>query len=261
MLRKLMKYEFMAMGRIFLPLFGALFIISIINRILGQFGLTVPSGISLAISIILMVGIFVLVFVLTIQRFWNNLLTSEGYLMMTLPVSTDRLILSKLLVASVWSIVSLIVVGISILIMTMTEIDSFQFSLIIDNLRNTPYSAFEMTVLMLQVALFLILGLFSGILLLYACMSLSMLANRHRPLLSFGAFIAITTVLQIIIAILAVISMSIDAFSGLGIFLNALSHFAAAQLVIGIAIVSAAILCAIFYAITRYMLKNRLNLQ
>ena len=43
MLRKLMKYEFMATGRVFLPLFAALLIISAINRLFQNLDLRAPA--------------------------------------------------------------------------------------------------------------------------------------------------------------------------------------------------------------------------
>ena len=86
MLGKLMKYEFMATGRTFLPLFAALILVSIVNRLLSSLGLNVPSAIGTVVSVILMVGVAVVTLLITLQRFRNNLLSNEGYLMMTLPV-------------------------------------------------------------------------------------------------------------------------------------------------------------------------------
>ena len=56
------------------------------------------------VSVIL--AIAVLCFVNTIQRFYKNLLGREGYLMHTLPVTETQLILSKLLTSMVWVLCS-----------------------------------------------------------------------------------------------------------------------------------------------------------
>ena len=58
MLGKLLKYEFKATGRVFLPMFGALLIISVINRLFSNLNFKIPSIIGKIISIILIVGIF-----------------------------------------------------------------------------------------------------------------------------------------------------------------------------------------------------------
>jgi len=259
MLSKLMKYEFMAMGRIFLPMFGALLIVSGITGIFGLLDLTVPTGISIAVSIILMIGIFVLVFVLTIQRFWNNLLASEGYLTMTLPVSTDRLIISKLLVASVWNIVSIIVVVGAILIMVGDGLPPL--SVVMQGFDGSYFPIHETVFIIVQLVILLILGLFSGILLLYACMSLGMLVNKYRPLVSFGAYIVITTVLQIIIAITVSVGIATGAFESFMNYTTGFSEFVSLQIFMWISIGCVLLLCAAYYAIARHMLSKRLNLQ
>lgn len=56
------------------------------------------------VSVIL--AIAVLCFVNTVQRFCRNLLGREGYLMHTLPVTETQLILSKLLTSMVWVLCS-----------------------------------------------------------------------------------------------------------------------------------------------------------
>jgi len=230
-----------------------------ITGIFGLLNLTVPTGISIAVSIMLMVGICVVVFLLTIQRFWNNLLANEGYLTMTLPISVDRLIISKLLVASVWIVVSIIVVVGAILI--MVGIDSFQFRLIMNNLVDIPFPPHEAIIILVQLIIFLVLALFAGILLLYACMSLGMLVNKYRPLVSFGAYIVITTALQIITALTIFTFIETGAYLAFENFLMNLSAFASMQVPMLIALGAILLLCVIFYAITRHMLSKRLNLQ
>ena len=51
----------------------------------------------------------VMTLVLMIQRFYKNYLTDEGYLMFTLPVSVHSMIFSKLIVAIVWIILTVLV--------------------------------------------------------------------------------------------------------------------------------------------------------
>ena len=87
MLSKLLKYELKATGRIFLPLFLALLLFAGINRFtLSPDEFDAPAMISMIMYIIIMVGMFVMTFIMMIQRFYKNLLSDEGYLMLTLPV-------------------------------------------------------------------------------------------------------------------------------------------------------------------------------
>lgn len=257
-----MKYEFMAMGRVFLPLFAALIVVSIVNRILASLPALAPVTIGMVLLGILIASIAVLTLILTLQRFRNNLLSNEGYLMMTLPVSTDRLILSKLFVAAIWSAASTFIVTLSILIMTMTSdvwrVISDVFKQILELIALEPFTTFVYAV---EIPVLSAITIFSGILMLYACMSLSMLVNKRRGLFTFGAFIVISTVLQTLFAVALSIIQSLKIDEWFERTFSDLSDFALSQVVMSIYLVITLGLCAGFYYITRFMLKNRLNLQ
>src|SRR5680860_1037839 len=98
MLSKLLKYEIKATGRIFLPLFLALLIFAGITRFISAVGpekWATPAILSMIIYIIIMVGMFVMTFLMMIQRFYKNLLSDEGYLMLTLPTKPWKHITSN----------------------------------------------------------------------------------------------------------------------------------------------------------------------
>jgi hypothetical protein len=161
-----------------------------------------PSVIGIALSVILIVAVFVITLIITLQRVDKNLLTNEGYLMFTLPVSTDRLIWSKLIVASVWNILSIVIVFIAIGIMAITEFnlaDALRcFSELLDSvgIYGGTLAAFIVEFIVLCLT-----SLLSGILTFYACMSVSLLMNKHRVLFSFVAFLVFNTVGQILLGI------------------------------------------------------------
>ena len=262
MLKKLMKYEFRATGRVFLPLFAALIILAGVNRLLMSLGLQTPGTIGIVISVILIVGIFVLTIILTIQRFRQNLLSNEGHLMMTLPVKTDSLILSKLFVSAVWAVASFIIAILAITIMAATKDFWNEISYALrwfgENLAITPPRTIAYT---LEVIIIVAVMVLLWALILYACMSLSMLVNKRRGLFTFGAFIVITTAMQIVMAVISSILGALNVISELERAFGPVNTFGGSQLAMVSALVCQLILCAIFYIITRYMLKNKLNLQ
>ena len=270
MLGKLIKYEFKATGRIFLPVFGALLVMSAISRLLIGLQLKTPQVISITLSSMLIAAAFVLILVLTIQRFNKNLLSGEGYLMHTLPVSTDKLIWSKLIVAAVWTLVCAAVVLLSISIMALSTGDFREF---LHTLGQLGVLSFDQALIVLEICVIALAGLAGGILCLYACMALSLFFNKHRVAISVAIFIGITTLLQILAAI--VISVSSNRFrdflfglseysetgtgNGLYTFFQAHSMLAVHAGALLVLLVIAAFGAA-FFATTRYMLKNRLNL-
>lgn len=123
MLRKLMKYEFRATGRMMLPLFLLVLITSvganlstqillkIENRVLNILGMLLLTAFILAL-----VGVCIVAFILMIERFYKNLLQDEGYVMMTLPISTHQHVWSKLLVSMVWFVATALVLVVAVMI-------------------------------------------------------------------------------------------------------------------------------------------------
>jgi hypothetical protein len=258
MLGKLLKYEFKATSRIFLPMFGALLIVAAFSRLFMSLSFDVPSVIGVTVSVIMIIGIIVMTFLLTIQRFNKNLLGSEGYLMFTLPVSTDRLIVSKLITAAVWNISSVIIVFIAISIMAMTgisiqqminEIGKFISSLGVTDLNLTLY--------IIEAIAAILLSLFTGILTLYACLALSLLVNKHRGLFAFGAYIVISIVFQTVLSLLVLAGGAIrfDKFY-MSMQLSQQIHTG-----MGFIIIAGLISSAVFYIVTKLMLKYKLNLE
>lgn len=121
MLGKLLKYDFKALFKVLLPLYGVGFLLALLTRLTntitnGNSILAIPNGFISAMFVILLIGIPFLAFIISIMLFYQNLIKDEGYLMNTLPVKKSSLVLSKgisacvvLLLSTVVSIVLLFV--------------------------------------------------------------------------------------------------------------------------------------------------------
>lgn len=253
-----MKYELRATARVFLPLYGALLIVSILNRIFTYFDFSMPSSISTVIFAMMIAAIFVITFVLTLQRFRKNLLSSEGYLMFTLPVGTDSLILSKLLISALWFLLSGIVVLISLAIMFLNSLDLRAVADGINELIiRVNIGSLHLSLYVIEALAGFILSYFSGILMLYSCLAVSLLFNKHRGLAAFGAFIGFSIIGQWIGGICMLIADYFDFFR----FYDNLSSTAMVHAGLWTIILANAVMACAFYMLTRYMLKNRLNLE
>lgn len=114
MLKQLLKYEFKATKSLYFGLYLALALLSVVLGVTFRQEHVLAHSTSFQnLEVILMIvyvsvilAIAVLCFVNTIQRFYQNLLGREGYLMHTLPVNENQLILSKLLTSMVWVLCS-----------------------------------------------------------------------------------------------------------------------------------------------------------
>lgn len=107
MLGKLLKYEIRAVGRIMLPLYAALLILSVV------FGAVMASDQNMdmyktiiAFTTLLLVLVFTIVAIMTlvmiVKRFNKNIYGSEGYLTLTVPASIATHIWNKTISALIW---------------------------------------------------------------------------------------------------------------------------------------------------------------
>ena len=261
MLGKLMKYEFKATGRMLLPLYAALLGFAIINKIFigTNFNETnieflggIPAVITMIGYVVTMIAVFVGTFIITLQRFYKNLIGDEGYLMHTIPVKSWQNILNKLLVSMIWTIVSVVVAGISIAIMAY-EPEAFklmggEFGRLIKEL----YSKYgiDVSVISIQLIVLGIVSLAHQITMFYAALSIGQLFKSKKILGSFAGFMIISIAQQAIVGICATI---------VGNNLN-FSYVSPQQVFFSAIAISLLFLIALFF-ITNYILKNKLNLE
>ena len=123
MLGKLLKQDFRATARIILPVYAAVPVLGLFTGLItrlceNQSNIWISilgSLVSFVFSLALIAAVVTTV-VLMILRFYRNLMTDEGYLMFTLPVSTTELICSKLIVSVVWFLGALAVDALGLLV-------------------------------------------------------------------------------------------------------------------------------------------------
>ena len=119
MLTKLLKHEFRATARIMGPLYLVLLAVALgfnfSARLMdsGNFVLNMLAALVILAYVVAIIGVFVVAFILMLQRFYKNLLGDEGYIMFTLPASVHQHVWSKLIVSAVWFIATGVVVILS----------------------------------------------------------------------------------------------------------------------------------------------------
>ncbi|AOR22789.1 ABC transporter permease [Clostridium taeniosporum] len=270
MLGKLIKYETKATGRTLLPLYAALLIFALINKIFmnNDFSIIdrntlggVPAMLSIFAYIATMVAIFVVTFFVIIQRFYKNILGDEGYLMHTLPVHPWQNITSKLLVGIIWIIVSGIVAILSVLILAFNS-NALNPNLFRDISEGFSYFYAQYGVSGYMIGLeFIIAALLQiavGIIMIYASISIGHLFNKRRILSSFGAFIVLNIIMNAITSTIAIVFS--DKYSSSMISWNISSINQAHVIFIG-AIIINVLFFICYFLITNYIIKNKLNLE
>ena len=273
MLGKLLKYEIKATARTFLPLYLALVVLTIITKILISIALPgtvldstsgsnfeIPLGISMTVYFTIIVALSVLTLIVIIQRFYKNLLTDEGYLMFTLPVQTSKLILSKLIVGLMWTFVCGVAVAVSIFILAIGNISVMEITQGINVFYSGFQNQFGMSPNMLiwEMIILMIVDIVASILMIYVAIAIGQLFSQHRIMAAFGAYIAISVVIQILATLLTVI---IPIFGIEELINSQTNQLKVIEIMINGLTLLNIITAAAFYFITNYILKNRLNLE
>ncbi len=255
MLGKLLKYDFRSMFRVFLPLWGALLAISFINRLtLNSDRMGLPGAVLFIAYIGIIFAVMAVTLVLVVQRFYNGLLKSEGYLMFTLPVKPWQLITSKGIAAMVVTVLSVFMAGLSVLIIAQQPLNMPPFHELLQGLRGIGADG----VLMLVLAVLLVLtSALVSVTHIHASLALGHLANSHRIAWSVGAYVGIN---MLFTTILGLITRTADRYH----FTLELEHMEAVpviNIVLMVLVLLNVLQIAIFFVTTERILTKRLNLE
>lgn len=281
MLKKLVKHEFSATARIFAPLFGVamalcgLAVLAIrlggILVLSGGSGLGSPlfgvlSAILLLFAILALFALRVAVVVITVQRFYKNLLGGEGYLMFTLPVTPGQHILAKLAVGMTWTAAAALFAFAALLAMVSAVPGAAEnglsprgFAALLFQASGIPAGLF----LPILFATFLIAAS-NSYLLAYLSMAIGSQWQGARLLASFAAYAALQALLSVLYFVFI--------FFGAGVI--AALHWEEAAVRFIESLPPLSVLClflggsscillagdAIYYCVTRHLLTKRLNL-
>lgn len=266
MLSKLLKHEFRATGRFMWVIYLAMLVLSVAAnvsmRMLARTDNRILEGIMIVLLVAWVLALViggVMITVLLIQRFYKNLLTDEGYLMFTLPTTVHQLVLSKLIVAVVWFLVTILAY---VLCVFLAVVDNVVLRNMIEILR-TMYESFSAhyaingVAIVLEVLLLLVVATASSCLQFYSAMSIGYGFTNHKGLWSVVFYFVISFVLQILSTIAMVGTDLIDFGEGI-LELTAMQAWH-----LGILGTTGAmlILSAVFYIITVLNLQKRLNLS
>ncbi len=293
MLGKLIKHDFKSLSRVLFPtqlaVLGATILATIgfaINfRIDYTYNnglidlLRLISGFMSGIMVLAIIAAAILVAFIIFQRFYKNLMCSEGYLTFTLPVTTSEILWSKLITAMLWTIISSVVIFISVNIFVLfgTGQHAFVNTDAYREIGRCIHEAFKtiggrLVWPMLEAVLFAIVATASSILHVYLALIIGgVVSQKHKILASIGFYFVIdiaTSILSTILSYFLGTSMAItaasfeniqwDAQNGVSVY-NTL--FAAAQPFYWSFLVYSVAICAGFFILSRYFLKNKLNLE
>lgn len=273
MVKKLFKHEFKAYGLWILLLYAAMPITAIILKVAYYFtyqSKLIPEALNDAeniwidminiSSLILYIGAvgiaFTLVFILPLVRYYKNMLTSEGYLTLSIPVTPAAHVLCKTLVAYIYQIGAICSFIISILILIIGEdaIDLYEaFKGAVSDVFRQIFQ--EQPVVVLDIILLIIAAVISpiaSILHYYFCLASGMLYGKHKLVGALITNIIINMVSSVLSGIVQFVLMPVFIFGSEPTLFLTIISFGSLIGVIGTS--------AIFYYATVYLFTHKVNL-
>ena len=270
MFGKLCKYEWKYMMRFFLPMWGMLLVLGIINAFSAPHWLFnyVSEGREIAGGLLFFAlnmgfcAVIIVTMVVIIQRFYNGLLKDEGYLMFTLPVKSGMLINSKLLVSLVLMFLTGVVRLAAIMAIVISGIGWGDFwEGFVWIFRNSDLSGLEWTMMILWLIVLILVASASSLYKIYTAMALGHLAKKHRVGWSVAAYLGISF-LGSAVSNIFMFNADWDAIGdALHRMVTGMSIPQSIVVMELVAIAFYAVLSLIYFFITRYILEKRLNLE
>lgn len=260
MLGKIIKYDFKQLLKELLPMYIIEIGIAILYKVFFEIGKHVEviryvSVMILFLYIITLIGLFLYTFIVSIKRFYYNMLKDEGYLTHTLPVKKWQLLLSKVIVPFIFFLFTTII---TLLALFIGFYEKGIIKTIFDTITNLSGNfGFEMVFYMLVT---FVLGYINYIMISYFGLSLGFTQNSNK--IGYSVLFAFVgyTIVQILSSILFVIVIAINPE-----ILNYTNSIEIPEKffrqIMFLANFINIIVPVAYFFIVNYVLKNKLNLE
>lgn len=271
MLGKLIKHEFKAVTNVMLLINGCTLLLSLIGCLtfvsplweIENDYIPMMAAFSVIVYYIAIIAISFASAIYLMLRFYKNLYTDEGYLMHTLPVTPRQLILSKGITAFCWLAITAIMIGLSIVSIMLSACLKFMDSYDLREMfRELPYMFQELygmgtTQYVTLMIIVTIISTASGLLMIYASISLGQLFSKHKIISSVGCYVLFHIITQVInmIAMMPYYSRLMNPYSSSNSMDGYLYYVWITTAVIAL------ITGVIYYVITEYIMTKKLNLE
>lgn len=212
--------------------------------------------------------------IFAIVRFYKTTISDCGYLTWTLPVKTSTIIWSKLIGAMILKLVFVIAAIFDMFLYTVGNLKGvFRIAEMHGEVNDASFLSRLMEIVNIRVVILLALFVIFCVVLnvyeqvtIYFCMAVGQLVGRMRILASIGCYVVISIINQIFVffmmmfAIFSENTFIFNIYSEPGIFenYNGLDVFNGCLFV---CIIITGIAAVLYFALTNFIFKNRLNLE
>ena len=277
MLKKLLKHELHATGRnmwivclaVILLIAAEVGVAAVVSN--NLYAMEDEPVISVILFFALLIGFLasaaavLLTLALMVHRFYKNFLSDEGYLMFTLPVNLHQLVWSKLLIGMLWqTVVLLLVIGGVVLSFTcllsgLAELAGVESLFTLEELFG--YVEVNLPLACVQIIVGWIVSCGVGLLEFYCVMAIGYGFAKNKALMSVVLYFAIQLILSILGGAVSAIAMLTAGDAGIVGSMMELTYSQQWHLTLLSSVAISVVMGAIFYCLTIWNLKKRLNLS
>lgn len=267
MVKKLFKHEILAYFRVWWPLQVLMIFVAAVNRLLQEFAFDdaiydIVFGSSSFAFAVCIIASLALVEIFSITRFYKNLFTCEGYLSFTLPITPTQHVIVKLLTAFMFQILTVISILISVCVITSGDV-LVEIIKSADYLLGLAYKEYGLHIALYAVEFIIAaaVSMLGTTLLFYACISIGQTFKKNRiagAVITYFAYYWITQIITTVFTVM--LSQYPDLFETLSEFASN-NPIVTVHIAVCSATVISAVLALMYFFVTKYMIKNKLNLE
>ena len=285
MLRKLIKYEWKGVYKMGLILLGVVAFATLLGflasrsplwtnvRIYDEFAegvTTMMSFFAIMLYIMLLMGTVYAILIYIAVRFYRTMYTDEGYLLHTLPVTKHQILISKLLVSSIWAFFIYVAMFASVVLFVVFMVEAISPGSVGEMLADLPgvfdeiwrvlgtlsgRDRIELAHLLVSALLGLLIGLPASLATIFGAISLGQLFSKHRVLMAILCYAGINIAVSVVTAIVRSVSYTglfiYDFDQVLGYFSTFLDLSLVMNILIGVG----------FYFLSFFITSKKLNMD
>jgi len=269
MVKKLFKHEFLAWLRVLPLIYGIELTVAAINRCIQIFEsesiyYDIISFFAATIYVVVLLAGMAAPLVFGVTRFYKNLFTGEGYLSFTLPVTTDNHLGVKVVTAVCFSVLSVLVALLSLVIVTAGDVFT-EICKAIDYVvkRIPPEAAGHVAFYCVEFLLGLLVASFGSYLMYYTCICGGQLFRKNRVIAAVGVYFVLYVISQIFSTVLSVIFMIMEqtgSLDGIYAFIEKNPFESVHIFLCGVLVING-LMALVYYLLCRVIIRRKLNLE
>lgn len=270
MVKKLMKHEMLYYVRLMIPMYIVLLGVALLGRVLQIFesdttAYDILFGSSVFAFVASIIVMLVLTMVFSIVRFYRHLFSGEGYLSFTLPVTPAQHIMVKVVGACCFTLATVAAALLSACVFVQGEVLVEVWKALVYLLKTFAETTYvrQLPLYALEFVVLFLVALVAGYLLYAACIAIGQTFRKNRVLAAVGVYFGyymITQAISTVFSIALSFVMYSDAYDSIVAFMEA--HIAGMiHTMFLVSIVIYAIMALVYFVITHYIMKNKLNLE